>query len=78
MAGSTEAAKKAAASNKRKHGSDFYNRIGKLGGSHKHPLKGFGSDHDRAVEAGRRGGLQRQKNITAKAKQELEAGKLDS
>lgn len=57
MAGSTESAKKAAASNKKKYGSDFYTRIGKLGGSHKHPLKGFGSDHDKAAEAGRLGGL---------------------
>ena len=36
MAGSKEGGEKAAATNKAKHGSDFYSRIGHKGGSAKH------------------------------------------
>ena len=64
MAGTREGGKKAAATNKQKHGSDFYARIGSVGGRNGH-TGGFGSDtvgkdgltgQERAAIAGRKGG----------------------
>lgn len=48
MANTKEGGAKAAATNKRKFGEDYYARIGALGGSVKNPNKGFGYD-DRTV-----------------------------
>jgi hypothetical protein len=52
MAGSKEAARKAAATMRAKFGEDYFKRIGKTGGaSGDHERKGFGSmDHERVVE----------------------------
>jgi len=43
MAGTREGGLAAAITNKTKHGSDFYRRIGSKGGVAKSPLKGFAS-----------------------------------
>lgn len=64
MAGSIDGGKKAAETNKTKHGEDFYKRIGSLGGK-KSSNGGFGSDKvgkdgltgsERARLAGAKGG----------------------
>ncbi len=56
MGGNIRGGKLAAKTNKSKYGSDFYNTIGRLGGSVKNPNKGFGSNRKLASEAGRKGG----------------------
>lgn len=56
MAGNKEGGKKAAATNKARHGSNFYAEIGRIGGSHGH-TGGFASNPELAREAGRKGGL---------------------
>lgn len=55
MSGTKAGGLKCAATNKLKHGEDFYKRIGSKGGKVKNPNKGFGSSHERAVAAGRKG-----------------------
>lgn len=55
MAGSIAGGKKAAQTNMSKFGSDFYKRIGALGGK-KSKTGGFASSHNLAVVAGRKGG----------------------
>ena len=57
MAGTKEGGIKAAKENKKRHGEDFYARVGKLGGQKSNPNKGFGSNRELASKAGRRGGL---------------------
>lgn len=52
---------KAAATNKKKWGKDFYKRIGALGGQ-KSKGGGFAANPELAIEAGRRGGLKSRKN----------------
>lgn len=56
MAGSIEGARKARDTNIRKYGPDFFRNMGRTGGLAKNPNKGFGSDRERASEAGRKGG----------------------
>lgn len=56
MSGTKEGAMKCAAMNILTHGEDFYKRIGSKGGKVKNPKKGFGSSHERAVAAARKGG----------------------
>lgn len=65
MSGSREGGRKAVATNKLKYGSDFYARIGAMGGKNSHS-GGFASSKvgkdgltgvERAREAGRKGGL---------------------
>lgn len=56
MAGNKIGGAKAAATNKRLHGEDFYKRIGKKGGQNGH-TGGFASmDPERVRECGRKGG----------------------
>jgi general stress protein YciG len=55
MAGNKVGGKKAALTNKTRHGSDFYARIGGKGGSKKVP-KGFALNRDLARKAGAVGG----------------------
>lgn len=55
MAGTLEGGKKAAATNRKLHGEDFYARIGKIGGQNGH-TGGFASDHELARIAGKKGG----------------------
>lgn len=55
MSGNIEGGKKAATTNKARHGSDFYAKIGKTGGKAK-VTKGFGSNPELARSAGTKGG----------------------
>lgn len=83
MAGSKAGGAKAAATNKEKYGPDFYRNIGKLGG-HNGRTGGFASEkigkdgltgHERAVHAGRKGGLNSSRasvtNMSKSLKEEL-------
>lgn len=57
MAGNKAGAAKSAATNKERHGSDFFKNIGSIGGKRKSPLKGFGGmTPEKRSEAGRKGG----------------------
>lgn len=55
MSGTKEGGKKAAETNKRKYGPDFYAEIGRKGGHNGH-TGGFASDPELAKIAGRKGG----------------------
>ena len=55
MAGSIEGGRKAAATNRIRHGADFYARIGARGGAKGH-TGGFAADNVRARAAGVKGG----------------------
>ena len=55
MPGTKEGGAKAAATNKRIHGSDFYAKIGRKGGKNGH-TGGFAANPELAREAGRKGG----------------------
>jgi general stress protein YciG len=55
MAGTKAGGAKAAATNKKKYGSDFYARIGKAGG-HIGKTGGFYANRDLARKAGAKGG----------------------
>lgn len=55
MAGTKEGGAKAAATNRKLHGSDFYRRIGAKGGA-KGTTGGFYADHELAKKAGAKGG----------------------
>jgi general stress protein YciG len=56
MAGNHSGGKKAAETNKKRYGDDFYQKLGAKSGSISNPNKGFGSNRKRAVEAGRKAG----------------------
>lgn len=56
MGGTKLGGKKAAATNTRKYGKDFYVRIGAMGGRAGH-TGGFYANRELAREAGRKGGL---------------------
>jgi len=56
MAGTKEGGRKAAETNKKKYGEDFYKMTGALGGKIKSPNKGFGSNRTLASLAGAKGG----------------------
>lgn len=56
MAGTKEGGQKAAATNKRKYGEDFYARAGAIGGKNGH-TGGFFANRKLASIAGRKGGL---------------------
>jgi general stress protein YciG len=55
MAGTKQGGMKAAETNKKLHGSDFYTRIGSRGGQAKVP-KGFAVNRELAKQAGSKGG----------------------
>lgn len=55
MSGTKAGGKKAAITNKKLHGQNFYARIGRLGGKNGHS-GGFASNPELAKEAGRKGG----------------------
>lgn len=61
MSGTKIGGVKAAATNKKKWGKDFYKRIGALGGQ-KSKGGGFAANPELAREAGQRGGLKSRKN----------------
>ena len=56
MSGTKAGGLKASETNKRKYGENWYGEIGRKGGKARSPLKGFGSNHKLASEAGRKGG----------------------
>lgn len=56
MAGTQKGGAKAADTNKKKYGPDFYARIGSMGGKLGR-TGGFYANHELAREAGRKGGL---------------------
>lgn len=56
MSGSQQGGKQAAKTNKELHGSDFYKRIGAIGGKNG-TTGGFAANRELAREAGRKGGL---------------------
>lgn len=57
MAGTVAGGKKAALTNRKKYGSDFYQRIGRQGGQNGH-TGGFASmDREKVAECGRKGGM---------------------
>lgn len=56
MPGTKEGGQKAAATNKQRHGDDFYARIGAIGGK-LGTTGGFAASRELAREAGRKGGL---------------------
>jgi hypothetical protein len=55
MAGTTKGGARAASTNKKKYGKDFYARIGKMGGQAGH-TGGFYANRDLARKAGAMGG----------------------
>lgn len=55
MAGTKAGAAKAAATNKARHGADFYAKIGRKGGKNGH-TGGFAANRDLARVAGAKGG----------------------
>jgi uncharacterized protein len=55
MAGNSKGGQMAAETNKKRHGSDFYARIGAMGGR-KGKTGGFFANRELAREAGRKGG----------------------
>lgn len=55
MPGTIEGGRKAAATNKKKYGKEFYANIGRKGGRNGH-TGGFAANPELAKEAGRRGG----------------------
>jgi uncharacterized protein len=65
MAGTKKGGEKAAATNKTRHGADFYARIGAKGGK-KTGLKGFAVNRELARTAGAKGGKisRRTKKVT--------------
>ena len=57
MSGNREGGRKAAATNKEKHGADFYRNIGRMGGSKSHPeTRPFAKNPELASRAGKKGG----------------------
>lgn len=56
MPGTIEGGRKAAATNKKKYGEEFYANIGRKGGRNGH-TGGFAANPELAREAGRKGGL---------------------
>ena len=65
MSGTKEGAKKAAATNKAKHGEDFYKRIGSKGGK-RTGLKGFALNPALARVAGAKGGRNGRRGVSKK------------
>lgn len=58
MAGTKEGGKKAAATNKKIHGANFYAKIGRKGGKKSHPATRYFAMHPEiAKTAGTKGGL---------------------
>ena len=64
MSGTKEGGRKAAITNLKRHGKEFYANIGREGGKKGH-TGGFYNNPERAAEAGRKGGL-KSKRGTAK------------
>lgn len=65
MAGNRAGGLKAAEAIKKKYGNDFYSKIGHQGGVRCVP-KGFATNHDLAVSAGRKGGRNSKRGLKRK------------
>jgi hypothetical protein len=63
VAGTLAGGKKAAATNKERHGEDFYREIGAIGGK-KSTNGGFAKNRELARIAGRKGGLKSRRTGT--------------
>ncbi len=74
MAGTKEGGKKAAETNKRKYGSEFYARIGKEGGKNGH-TGGFAANPMLARVAGSKGGKLSKRGPAKKTLERLAAAK---
>ena len=72
MAGTITGGKAAAATNKSRHGSDFYAKIGAKGGK-KGKTGGFFANRDLAREAGRKGGRISRRTKAGKSSYDLAA-----
>lgn len=77
MSGTITGGKKCAATNKAKYGSDWYKKIGAIGGKNGN-TGGFASNPELAREAGRKGGKlsKRGPNITDRERKAKQAEKL--
>jgi general stress protein YciG len=73
MPGTKAGGQKAAATNRARHGKDFYARIGAVGGT-KGTTGGFAANRELAREAGRKGGMisRRRKSVQTLKKSDLE------
>lgn len=65
MSGTKVGGQRAARTNKERHGSDFYKRIGSMGGKNGH-TGGFASNHELAKTAGAKGGAISKRGKTKK------------
>lgn len=68
MSGTISGGQKAAQTNLKKHGKDFYKRIGKKGGQNGHS-GGFASNPELAKIAGRKGGKKSRRGPSKQPKQ---------
>lgn len=68
MAGTIEGGRKSAKTNKEKYGSDFYAKIGRIGGHNGH-TGGFASNPELARRAGQKGGRKSKRGPSKKAKE---------
>lgn len=68
MSGTVSGGQKAAQTNLKKHGKDFYKRIGKKGGQNGH-TGGFASNPELAKIAGRKGGKKSKRGAAKQPKQ---------
>ena len=71
MSGTVEGGRKAAATNKKKYGKDFFKNIGRKGGQNGH-TGGFASNHELAVRAGQLGGRKSRRGPVKKYEDEDE------
>lgn len=67
MSGTLEGGRKAAITNKLRHGDDFYAHIGSKGGQ-MGTTGGFAADRERAREAGRKGGSRSRRGAAGESK----------
>ena len=70
MPGTKAGGQRAAETNKKRHGSDFYAKIGATGGK-KGRTGGFYANRELAREAGRKGGLISRRSKTATQKSDV-------
>lgn len=70
MPGTHEGGVKAAATNKQRYGANFYDLIGRKGGSVKVP-KGFSANPELASKAGKKGGKNSRRPLTEEHKEKL-------
>jgi len=72
MPGTVDGGRKAAETNRKRHGKDFYAKIGAVGGQRGH-TGGFAANRELARAAGRKGGLISRRKATPKTDVQVEA-----